>query len=215
MCEFSRQQNTKMQRLVTFGCSVTYGHGLSDCYIPPKDPGLIPSKFAWPNLVAQSLNVPLLNNGVCGNSNLAILHDILNFQFEFGDVVVVMWTLTSRDLIFGKKNFLGKQQLIPVGFWQNTHLSNSWLETHSLADMATRSWLYLHHATLYLKSKNIPIHNVFAFYDEVKKYKPKFLDLDFYKIKTQAMRPIDLALDNLHPGIKTHQMIANDIIKIL
>jgi hypothetical protein len=56
---------------------------------------------------------------------------------------------------------------------------------------------------------------VFAGYKELKKYKPKYLNLEFYNIKTQAMKPIDIALDNLHPGIKTHEAIAKEIIDII
>lgn len=203
-----------MQRIITFGCSMTYGHGLSDCFVPPDFPGPKPSTLAWPSLVAAHFNIPLLNQSACGNSNLAILHDILKFKFKEGDVAIVMWSFVGRDLLFGKKNLLGRQELIPIGYWQDTELSNSWVATHSPEDIATRTWLYLHHATLYLNALGIPIYNVFAGYDEVKRYKPKFLDLKYYKI-TQGMHPKDRALDNLHPGPKTHSLIAKDIIKII
>jgi len=204
-----------MKRLVAFGCSITYGHALPDCHVPPGCPGLSPSKQAWPNLVATHFNVALSNQSVCGNSNLAILNDILKFKFLKGDVAIIMWSFTDRDLLFGKKNFLGKQELIPIGRWQNSELSEHWIATHPETDLATRSWFYMHHATLYLKSIRIPLYNLFTGYKEWKGYKPKYLKLDFYKTKTQGMSPIDRGLDNLHPGPLTHGLIAEEIIKIL
>ena len=204
-----------MQRLITFGCSITYGHGLPDCFQPPMDPGPAPSSNAWPNVVANNLNVILDNQSKCGNSNLAILYDILNYKFLPNDVVVIMWSFTGRDLIFGRKTLLRKQIINHVGLWQNTPLAKSWADTHPACDVATRTWLYVHHATLFLKSKNIKVYNVFAGYDEVKKYRPKFLDIEFVKLKMQVMHPADWALDNLHPGIKTHQLVGNEITEIL
>jgi hypothetical protein len=204
-----------MQRLITFGCSMTYGHGLPDCHIEPNFPGPVPSKLAWPSLVANQANVQLSNQGKCGASNLEILYNILKYKFSEGDVVIVMWSFVGRDLIFGKKGLLGKQQLISVGFWQTTELANNWNAVHSDADIATKTWLYVHHATLFLKSKNIPVYNVFANYKSVKRYKPKFLNLDYHKLKFKSWAPFDFALDNLHPGVKTHKLIADEITEIL
>jgi lysophospholipase L1-like esterase len=204
-----------MQKLITFGCSITYGHGLPDCHVEPNHAGDKPSKQAWPNLLADYLSVLLKNQSKCGNSNLAILYDILTYKFSKGDIVVVMWSFNGRDLIFGEKNLLGIQKNIPVGVWQDTPLANTWKATHSEADVATRAWLYIHHATLFLNSINIPVYNVFANYQELKKYKPKFFKLPFYDIRIQSSSPIDLALDNRHPGIKTHKLIADRIQKII
>lgn len=204
-----------MQRLVTFGCSVTYGHGLPDCHIPHNIPGMLPSLYAWPKLIADHFKIPVSNQGVCGNSNLAILQDILKFKFLKDDIVVIMWSFVGRDLIFGKKSFFVNQEQIPVGIWQDTELAKSWIATHSNADIATRTWFYIHHATCYFKLLGVPVYNVFAGYRELKKYKPKYLNLEFYNTKTQAMTPIDRALDNLHPGIKTHEAIAKEIIDII
>jgi len=69
-----------MKKIVTFGCSVTYGHGLPDCHIAPDMPGKSPSKLAWPSLVANQANVQLSNQGKCGASNLEILYNILKYK---------------------------------------------------------------------------------------------------------------------------------------
>lgn len=37
-------------KLVVFGCSFTFGHGLPDCLdVNKKGPGTLPSKMAWSN----------------------------------------------------------------------------------------------------------------------------------------------------------------------
>jgi hypothetical protein len=174
-----------------------------------------PSKQGWPNMLANYLNVPLVNQSKCGNSNLAILYDILTYKFSAGDTVVVMWSFNGRDLIFGEKNLLGIQKNIPVGIWQDTELANTWKATHSEADVATRAWFYIHHATLFLNSINVPIYNVFANYRELKKYKPTFFKLPVHNIGIHSSSPIDLALDNRHPGLKTHKLIADRIQEII
>jgi len=173
------------------------------------------SDHAWPNVVATYFNVPLSNQGVGGNSNLAILNDVLKFNFLDGDTVVIMWSWPNRDLLFGETDFFGKQHLTPIGVWQDTVLSNSWARVHPESDTATRTWLYVHHATLYLKSIGVKVYNVSADYSKVKKYKPNYLNLEFYKIKTRTMLPPDKALDNMHPGPKTHKLIASEIINII
>jgi hypothetical protein len=204
-----------MQRIITFGCSITYGHGLSDCYIPPNDPGPAPSQQGWPNMLSEYYNVILDNQSAFGNSNLAILNDILKYEFLKGDVAIIMWSFTGRDLIFDKKNLFGEQKTIPVGIWQDNELANHWKFVHSDADIATRSWFYIHHATLFLKSINIPVYNILSDYRVFKKYKPKFLNLKYYDIGKYATVPIDHALDNRHPGPKTQKLIADKIKKII
>jgi lysophospholipase L1-like esterase len=204
------------QRLVAFGCSNTYGHGLPDCHMPPNEHGPTYSKQAWPSLLANDLNLDLHNQGVPGASNLEILHNILHYDFKKDDIVVVMWSYVGRDMLFGKKNILGWQDIIRIGLWQTTDLSKSWRETHSREDVATRSWYYIHHATLFLASKGIKFYNVFSGIDELIKFKPDFINKDVYHdIKIISSRPYDLALDNVHPGPKTHRMIADKIRKII
>jgi hypothetical protein len=204
-----------MQRIITFGCSMTYGHGLPDCHVPPNNPGSSPSQQGWPNILSKYYNIALDNRSVCGNSNLAILHDVLKYKFLKGDIAVIMWSFTGRDLIFDKKNLFGKQKTIPVGIWQDTELANHWKAVHTDADVATRSWFYIHHATLFLKSVNVPVYNVPADYRFFKKYKPKFLNLEYHNIGKYATVPVDYALDNRHPGLKTQKLIADKIKKII
>ena len=188
---------------------MTYGHGLPDCFVPPCHDGPNPSQLAWPALVANKLNLLVDNQAKPGASNLEILNKILNYDFQKDDTVTVMWSFTDRDLIFGKKNIFGQQTNTPLGIWNQTDLSNHWAAVHSEADIGTRSWFYIHHADLFLKSKGLRSFNFYASQKHLKK--PKFIDVPVHKVETWK----DFGLDESHPGVKSHQAIAEKIYKIV
>lgn len=84
-------------RLVTFGCSFTYGQGLPDCYnIHTNEPGKFPSKSAWPQLLADKLMLECINVSEPGSSNKEILNKLLNFKINDNDIVVTMWSFPDR-----------------------------------------------------------------------------------------------------------------------
>lgn len=192
-------------KLVTFGCSFTFGQGLSDCHVSPDQPGPIPSIYAWPAIVADSLTRGLDNQSKCGASNLEILHKILNYNFNNNDLVVVMWSMPNRDVIFKDQGTYSR-----LGVWKTDKLTKYWLKTHSEEDLAIRSWLYIHHATLYLKEKQIKHYNIFANLNWLGKYKPSFLNVGYLEIDMSSQ--LDKGLDGKHPGPKTHKMIADKLL---
>lgn len=191
-------------KLVTFGCSFTFGHGLSDCHVSPDWPSPTPSIYAWPSIVSNSLNNRLDNKSKCGASNLEILYKILNYNFNNNDLVVVMWSMPNRDVIFKD------QSMIPLGVWNTDTLTKDWINVHSEEDLAIRSWLYIHHASLYFKEKQIKHYNIFANLNFLKKHKPSFLNIDYLEI--DMGEGVDRALDGEHPGPKTHKMIADQLL---
>ena len=80
-----------MERLVTFGCSLTQGQALE------KDVEY--SKLAWPYVLGQKLNLETVNNGKNGSSIKRIWWDIMNFDFHSSDTVVILWTHIDLSLI--------------------------------------------------------------------------------------------------------------------
>ena len=74
-----------MQRLVTFGCSLTQGQFLDTD--SPSDQSY--SKLAWPYLLANKLNLKCYNAGINGSSAKKIWHTIANFEFRDDDIVIV------------------------------------------------------------------------------------------------------------------------------
>lgn len=147
-----------MPRLVAFGCSLTYGDGLPDCYVPDGDDplgyhaGPLPSESAWPSLAAGMLGMDCLNLARSGNSNTRMLMDIIDHRWQPGDVAAMLWTYTDRDVLYtdsGPRN---------VGPWNATSwdLAGSYYTAHGRADLQMRTWMAHHHAASYLASIGVP-----------------------------------------------------------
>lgn len=195
-----------MSRLVTFGCSYTYGQGLEDCFVPPNSAGPNPSAFAWPNLAAQKLNLECVNMSVSGYSNLAILNSILNFDFKDDDVVAVMWTFKTRDL-----EFKDQDHNVHYGRWVD-----GWLDKQNVYNLIMKGYIYMHHAHCYLNQKNVK----FYFFDNdwyftLENEKPKWLkevQIVPFKFKQYEYFP-PLGLDNLHPGPVFHNAVCDTLVK--
>jgi hypothetical protein len=84
------------KRLIAFGCSLTFGHGLPD----HTDDSRKPSKFAWPQILADLLKRKCVNISDLGNSNKEIWHDAVSFDFLESDIVFINWSYIERFCIF-------------------------------------------------------------------------------------------------------------------
>jgi len=87
------------KRLTTFGCSYTYGEGLSDCVNNGKKRNPLPSEYSWPNLLSKKRNITVRNLSVPGHSNKFIAENIRRTNFRRGDVVIILWTHFTRSCI--------------------------------------------------------------------------------------------------------------------
>lgn len=181
-------------RLVTFGCSNTFGSGLED------------QTQAWPYILAASLLKECDNQAIPGSSNLQILNTILNYKFDSTDTVVIMWSLPNRDFIFPNEQ---------LGVWQDKPIIKDWLNTHSEIDLITRSWYHIHHGNLYLKDKKIPCYNFAVDYSLLNKHKPSYIDTHLYNCRVDLYKFLDKAKDKTHPGIKAHKNISENIRKFI
>ena len=206
-------------RLIAFGCSHTYGEGLSGS----TDSA---SPLAWPNVLANLSNRKCVNASRPGSSNKRIWNDIVNFEFEKNDVVFIMWTEVSRTCI------IKKDTIEDIGVWKVDHMDSSkkYYEllfdiNDSVMDLNLRS----SHCDLYLNS--LGIKNYHLVYSEIlidhkvntvakklktmdrKSYrketfnKANLLGLDFSEIS----KSYDKALDGRHPGELAHKELADKI----
>ena len=170
-----------MSRLVTFGCSHTYGHGLEDCLLEDNRPGREPSKFAWPSLLGEMLDLDVVNMSMPGASNLHILYRMLQFKFQEDDQIVVLWTHTDRDLVFLEKPlYHGGQLILPIGSWgkdQDSINFEAWAQVHSQYDMMIRSLYYIHHAENYLEKLSLK-NNHFSADNKLLKFIPNYLKFE-------------------------------------
>jgi len=188
---------------------MTYGHGLTDCHIPPHNPGLVHSKLSWPAIVSKLLDIEYVNNGICGASNKQILMEILKFPLREGDIVVVQWTYAHRSMVY-KQNEGFHQVLPPLKKYMPTEsylFSESFYKVHPNHDLLISSHLDIHHANLYVTINN----DIFNFHTD------STLDLvsPSFKIKSNGVNLYSLgedkALDDVHPGPKCQQVLAKYI----
>jgi lysophospholipase L1-like esterase len=93
-------------RLICFGDSWTAGHGVEkDSFYKEK---AFPNNFikklreqnSWVKWVAQKLEIPFVNMGVCGYGNEYIFNDIVSNRgdnhFESDDIIIVMFSYPYR-----------------------------------------------------------------------------------------------------------------------
>ena len=118
-----------MSRLVTFGCSNTFGDSLDDTpsdengHIPRVDKWnnpIKPSRYAWPAKLADRLSIPLVNAGWSGASNKRIWNNMINFSYQEGDIVIVLWTTLGRHTVLHNDN-----QLYPCDHYGNYYNGNN------------------------------------------------------------------------------------------
>lgn len=198
-----------MSRLVAFGCSHVYGHGLPDCHRPPDIPGLLPSNMAWPSIVAEKLGRECVNLSSPGIGNLAILMRVLNAELHQDDLVIIGFSYFER---FNCYKFIDKQG--------NGELINKHTEDHKklvLADMGIEyteerdfmyNWLTIHHIENYLKAKKIRHYYYLGTLDrESYQQQPDILKLDNYWNDVELIVK-DYALDGRHQGLESHRLQA-------
>jgi len=179
-------------RLVTFGCSLTYGQFLDN-----RD------TQSWPAQLGRMLNLPVVNLGWHGSSNKEILYEILNFDFQSEDVCVILWTNIYRWIIFNE------EENNRLGAWQNTKQAQAFVEHFwNEYDMELDLFERANHAnriipkSYHLVSNNISLKNI------PKWNTVNFLsDIDFHNIRKQYTP----ASDGKHPGKEAYTELAKKL----
>ena len=185
-------------RIVAFGCSYTYGHGLPDCLDNNGKPGPTYSKLAFPALLSQKLKCEYINLGKSGNSNKEIWNDILNFNFKEGDIALVTWTYYSRFCII-KSN--ATQRINPWNERDKPFYMNYSNRNDMLLDFYTR----LNHVNTHLKTKDIQSFNYVV--EDPEKSPPVWNNT----VVLGLFAKLDKADDDVHPGELSHKVFADDI----
>lgn len=207
-----------MNKLVCYGCSITYGEGLSDCWNKElKSPLDYPSKLSWPAILSHKLKCDYENRSVSGISNKAISHKILNTDFSSDETVVILWTFFERSCIL--ENILDSIRIIPTD-GNNTNFT---LRTRSINktyyssffteyDVMFQNFTFMNHTRDFLCRKNIK--NYHFIIDANKIYPiPKWNTMDINYIQINWKLP--KALDDHHPGELAHIDIASQMQKII
>lgn len=181
-----------MKRLITFGCSLTYGQFLENR-----------EEECWPKKLANKLGVELINVSEPGASNKQIHYNILNFDFDNDDVCVILWTNPHRWILYKQD---GPEK---IGAWQSdaralSFVEHFWDDHDMILDLHERAY----HANLHIPVKTY--HT--ASCNDWLQYPPKWsnvewLDIDFNN-KRQEMPK---ATDGSHPGYEFHEWFADEL----
>lgn len=189
------------ERLVTFGCSHTFGHGLKDCIdLKNNYPLDNPSKYAWPSLLGQKLNLDVQNLSQPGSSAKQIVHTVFESDLDSNDLVIVLWPHHHRTCFYHDKN-----TYMRLGPWMKEaeyYYSNYYFEYDSLFEYYQKINL----TDYYLKRKiKTCYHYIFQQTEDLFEWNTA----DIGKIYFSDIREKNpLALDNLHPGHEAHEKFA-------
>ena len=203
-------------RIIAFGCSNTYGHGLEDCWDQKLTaPGPEPSKIAWPALLAKKFNCDVVNKSKPGASNKFIWQRILDFNFQTDDVCVVLWSYLDRWCVFSNV----RAYSLSIGNEDDRKGKAYYKNVYEEKDHWIMSTSFMYTASLHLKENNITTamcyHDQFdkqSNYGTLNKYNLSNLssiDYNYYKNK------YPLALDKAHMGPKAHERFAEIYYKKL
>lgn len=211
----------RYERLVTFGCSLTYGHGLPDCVgKDKKHPGPMPSKMGWPNKLATFLGLgsKVENISRPGASNNWIWLNAMDFEFSARDLVVFNWTyLESRwDIKINKEKTIG----ISPGF--------SGLESdiyikhlgHTMKwDLPPQFFLRANFMQYYLNDLGVANYHLTVDPVGVDYHMPSWNKVAFLKPSINDLRPkYPKALDDSHPGEACHaefaRLVRDELVEI-
>lgn len=200
-----------MSRLVAFGCSLTYGYGLEDCYLEKSNTH---SKLAWPDILSSKFSIPSINRGVNAASNKKILLQAIDTPFEKDDIAVILWTYTYRGLLFSNDgseiNILPSAHIHPI--------IKPYYTVHSNYDLIIQSILDIHYTNIFLSTKNVKVYNFFVDTELGKKERYESLklldDIDLVWVNLRKLT-VDIATDKSHPGPLSQQEIAKFIAETI
>ena len=208
--------------IVAFGCSKTFGEGLSDCW--PCNLSTPPSKFAWPQLLGNMLDRTVVNKSKPGCSNKYIEYSILeNEQIREDDIVVILWTYYDRTTTYDENKTpwrIMPSDLRPGKVFHDPPLANLkntkfyYENMHSNFDSWRDFYTRLNNVKDYLDSKKIKNYHFSCEREHpYVKITPKWNRA--FIMKTPFKKGGHLALDNSHPGEKQHKKLADIMYNVI
>lgn len=194
-------------RLVTFGCSITYGQWLTDTDWTKSEGLTPPSKLAWPSKLGEMLNLEVVNKATPGAGNYLIAHQITNFVPNKNDIIIVMWSYKDRyNIITNASDFgdLGSDAAnSTIGPWTKSKKAIAFYKhLYNDTDALVRSQHYINYVKLYLNTFDVKHFHTVCYKENYKGVKD---------LNVNIIRKEDLAADNSHPGPKSHIAIAKAV----
>ena len=194
------------KKLFAFGCSCTIGEYLPGWQAATADNNWQTklSDDAWPFVLARKLCIKKAENLAWGgDSNHEIMHKVLLTDFNPNDVVVIAWSFAGREITFHSKGVISQTMWGPH--------AERFYAAHDIEDLELKSMEYIHHTKLYLESLGIKYAMAITEPWKFKTPKWRFYNPDDYLFYYF----IDRALDNEHPGLKSHKQLADKMYERL
>lgn len=196
--------------LVAFGCSLTFGHGLPDCHVPPDEPGQIASTMAWPSRLAEIGNRKCINKSRPGASSLQIALTVLSHDFVPGDICFVLWSYPDRGLIVNDDH-----SFTPVGHWIDRRKLRAWNLVNPDLHRTTMCWLHAVAVDSWLRLRGVDYYFLTIGLEYWTGPRPEWSrDVQFLDANINRLRSSHpLALDNRHPGVEAHEAMASEVAR--
>lgn len=202
-----------MNKLFTFGCSMTVGSALYDVWNFEKNENLSPessSKYAWPQILADKMKLTCINLAKGGASNKEIYHTALTTPgITSGDTVIVQWTYSERWCI------IKDDHIDQIGPWIETPSAVAYYtHIHTNTDSYIENEMRKAHVDLHFKNLGIKVYHLKLTKEwpssSITYLKPHILDIQ-EEYKTSA-NDKNLASDRRgHPCAKAHYYQADMI----
>ena len=209
-----------MSRLVAFGCSNTYGEGLEDCWILSPSgsnmrDGPNPSKFAWPMVLANIMDLECVNLSVPAASNKWICNKMLDTKLSNTDTVVFMWSYFNRTCFFQDDNTY--RRLMAQDITNNNKSASDkkytkrfYKQFSTETDLLIETFMKINFAKLFLDTHGIKNYH-FTCDNRLLQMAPPVWNCANVTIPDGSKHNVDVALDNQHPGPMSHSIIASQI----
>jgi hypothetical protein len=196
---------TDSNQAVFLGCSFTAGVGLSD-----------PSTH-YSTIVAKHFDKELLNLGVGGGSNNLIFDRFTKLNFQPGQIVVLQFTLLER-LHYCNAN----KKLISMQFADlpDNQLTRSMLEVYHKDFLFYELLVKIRAIITIARLQKLKLVFWLLDYKNESKYskldQTYFYNLpEFVPYSWMSDYIVDVAEDNMHPGIESNKIIANTLINYI
>ena len=211
-----------MTRLITFGCSNTFGQALPDVWDYEKNEEILnsgPSKYAWPQILADKLNLECVNLGLPGASNKEVWFHIVNTEFKKSDIVIILWPVKLRwCIIEDPVPYTGEVvQIGPFNRRRKHPPSIAFFKyIYNEQDHIIDYFMRVNYVSMLLKNKVKILKHYETEITEPYNY-PKWFDSNIEKVNfVQDILDIyPKAMDNGHPGEEGNKAFADILYKDL
>lgn len=219
-------------RIICFGCSLTYGEGITEFDYYPH---LKPSNYSWPSILERDFlnnSTEVINESWPGASNKVILYKLMNFDFKDGDIACIQYTYPGRDSLFFNEIKQKSDQnyfhvINPSAAITPTSLSIKYYEIYDNYNLLINDLIYINSAYEFLQ--NNKLKSICKFASKVKvqmgfkdcKFKTNYqYDLDdneetFFNISNRVKIENRFGHDEQHFSIDVNRLIAEEYYRTI